>query len=143
LGAKNIKNAYKSVSLALKITSGILLLISFFYFIFASELFKIFTDNPEIIFHGTRYIRIIAVFEVFLAFEVVLGGAFSGAGDTKPPFLIIFPVTLLRIPASYLFSVLLDYGVAAIWMTIALTTFLKGVLLFCYFKRGQWTQKKV
>jgi len=143
LGAGKPGHAKKSVYLSLKITTGILLIISVFYIIFAESLFRFFTGDPAIIQHGVRYIRIVAVLDIFLAFEVVLGGAFSGAGDTRPPFLIVFPVTLLRIPLAYLFAVTFQLGVIAIWVTIAFTTFLKGILLLYVFNKGKWAKKKI
>ena len=143
LGAKNAENARKSVYLSLKVTSGIIFIISILYFFLAPSLYRIFTDDPVIIAHGVNYLRINAVFEIFLAFEVVLTGAFSGAGDTKPPFFIIFPITFSRIPLAYLFAVLFNCGVTIIWVIIALTTFFKGTILFYQFQKGLWARKKI
>jgi len=83
------------------------------------------------------------VFEVFLAFEVVFSGAFAGAGDTVPPFLVIFPITFLRVPLAFLFGIVFGMGVNAIWFVIALTTFFKGIILYFLFRRGSWAKKKV
>ncbi len=143
LGAGKIQNAKESVYLSLKAASGILLVVSVVFFLFAPALFRFFIDEPEIIGHGANYLRIIAIFEVFLAFEVILGGAFSGAGDTRPPFLIIFPITLARIPFAYLFALVFKFGIIAVWAIISLTTFLKGILLFLLFKKGNWAKKKL
>jgi Na+-driven multidrug efflux pump len=143
LGAGTPQKAKESVYLSLKITSIILFVISALFFFFAPQMFSFFTDDPRIISHGADYLRIIAFFEVFLAFEVVLGGAFSGAGDTRPPFMVIFPITLLRIPAAYLLAVTVGFRENAIWFIIGFTTFLKGVLLLYWFNREKWMKKKV
>ncbi len=143
LGAKNAEDARRSVYLSLKITSGIMLVIALLYFFLAPELYRVFTDDPAIIAHGVTYLRIVVLFDVFLAFEVVLLGAFTGAGDTKPPFLIVFPITFARIPLAYLFGITLKLGVAAIWGAIALTTALKGLLLFYQFRKGHWVDKEI
>ena len=84
-----------------------------------------------------------AIFQVSLAFEVILEGGFSGAGDTKPPLLIVIPITFLRIPFSYLFGIVLGFGVTAIWCVISVTTLMKGTFLFLWFKKGDWMKKKV
>ncbi len=143
LGAGKIEKARESVYLSLKVTSGIIFIISILYFLLAPQLYRIFTHDPAIIAHGVKYLRIVAISEVFLAFEVVLTGAFSGAGDTKPPFFIIFPITFSRIPLAYLFAVTFNYGVTIIWVIIALTTFFKGILLFYQFQKGLWSHKKI
>ena len=143
LGAGEPEKAKKSVYLSLKITAGILSMISVLYFIFAPELFRLFIKDPAIIRHGANYLRIVAAFDIFLAFEVVLGGAFSGAGDTRPLFWVIFPLTALRVPLAYVFAVLLHLGVTAIWVAIAVTTLLKGTLLLYLFSKGKWAKKKI
>jgi len=143
LGAGEIERAKKTASLSLKITSSVMVVISVVYYIFAPYMFRFFTPEPLIIHYGVQYIRIVILFEVFLAFEVVLDGVFSGAGDTRPPFLIVLPVTFLRIPLSYFFAVTLNIGTIAIWAVIGVTTFIKGILLFRIFKKGKWASKKI
>ncbi len=143
LGAGNPEKAKKTVYLSLKITSVILAIISVIYFFFAPGLLRVFIDDPVIIGYGVNYLRIIVFFEIFLAFEVVLGGAFSGAGDTRPLFWVIFPLTALRIPLAYLFAVLLQLKVTAIWAVIAFTMVLKGALLLYIFNKGNWAKKKI
>jgi Na+-driven multidrug efflux pump len=143
LGAGQPEKAKKTVYLSLKITSGILLIISVIYFIFAPDLFRVFINDPVIIRHGVIYLRIVIIFETFLAFEVVLGGAFSGAGDTRPLFWVVFPLTALRIPLAYLFAVILQLKVTAIWVVITFTMILKGTLLLYIFNKGKWARKKI
>jgi len=143
LGAGNTEKAKASAMLSLKIASGILLLTSVIFLFFAGALYRFFISDNEVIRHGIRYLRIVAIFEVFLASEVIIEGAFTGTGDTKPPFLIIFPITFLRIPLSYLFSIIMDYGITAVWVVISFTTFLKGTLLLYWFNRGHWMKKSV
>lgn len=143
LGAGDPGSAKKSVYLSLKITTGISILIAIVYVIYAPELFRFFTDDPGIVRHGAQYLRIIIISDIFLPLEVVLAGAFSGAGDTKPPFFISFPITTLRIPLSYLFAVTLGWGTVAIWIVIGATTLLKGTLQLYVFSRGNWAKKKI
>jgi putative MATE family efflux protein len=143
LGAGKLEEAKHSVYLSLKITSAIMVSISILYYIFAPQLFDFFTDNPGIIAHGVRYLRIVAVFEIFLAFELILSGAFSGAGDTKPPFYIVFPLTILRVPAAYILAVYTPWGITAVWFVIGITMMLKGLLLYFVFKKEKWMKKKV
>lgn len=143
LGAGKADSARKSVYLSLKITTGIIFVIVVVYYLFAPQLYRVFTDDPAIIAHGVDYLRIVVLSEFFLVFEVVLTGAFSGAGDTRPPFLIVFPITFSRVPLSYLFAVVFGYGAKAIWAMIGFTTFLKGLLLLNLFRKGRWAKKKI
>jgi putative MATE family efflux protein len=143
LGAGQPVKARASAILSLKIASGILLMTSLIFLIFPEALYRFFIADSAVIRHGTAYLRIVAFFEVFMAFEVVLEGAFTGAGDTRPPFIIIFTITFMRIPLSYIFGISLGFGVLAIWVVISVTTFLKGILMFLWFQKGHWMRKKV
>jgi len=143
LGAGQPQRARTSALLLLAAASVVLFATSVVFYIFPEALFRFFIADPEVIRHGVQYIRIIAIFEVFLAFEVVLEGAFTGAGDTKPPFVILFTGTLLRIPLSYLLAIRLGMGVSVVWIIIALTMMIKGVMMLVWFQRGKWMTKRI
>lgn len=143
LGAGKPERAQASVMLSLRLVSGILLITSVVFYVLPEYLYGIFISDSRVIELGADYLRIIAIFEIFLAFEIILEGAFSGAGDTKPPFLIISSITLLRIPLSYLLGIVLKYGINGVWVVISFTTFFKGVLLYYWFKKGKWMKKKI
>lgn len=143
LGAAKVTKARKSVYFSLKLGVAILFLISVLFFIFAPALFSFFTKDPLVIHHGVQYLRIVAITESFLALEVILTGAFSGAGYTIIPFFIVFPLTVIRVPLAYILAYIFKLGVIAIWVIISLTTFLKGICLFFLFKKKTWSQKKI
>ena len=143
LGAGQPERARQSVTLTIEIATGVLAVFAGAFLLFGPQLYGIFISDPEVIRQGVAYIRIVAVFEIFLAAEVILEGAFAGAGDTKPPFIVIFPLTLLRIPLAYLFAIHWDMGITAVWWVVSGTTFLKGTLLFLWFRRGNWMHKTV
>ncbi|MBN1153704.1 MATE family efflux transporter [candidate division KSB1 bacterium] len=143
IGAGNPDRAEKATHRSLIYASVFLLFSSILFILFGEELMSFFINDAEVIKIGSDYLFAIAIFEVFLGPEIMLEGAFTGAGDTKPPFLISIPLTLLRVPASYLFSITLDYGVNAIWWVIGTTTMLKGIMFFVWFERGKWKHKKI
>jgi len=143
LGAGKSSRAEKGAHLSLAYAGSFLLFISVCFILFGKSLLSFFINDPAVIDAGYQYLFAIAIFEIFLAPEVILEGAFTGAGDTKPPFLISIPLTLLRIPLAYYFSITLNYGVEAIWWSISFTTFLKGVTFFWWFQRGKWKEKRI
>lgn len=133
----------EGVHLSLIYACSFLLLISLCFILYGKSLLSLFINEQAVIEVGYQYLFAIAIFEVFLGPEVILEGAFTGVGDTKPPFLISIPLTLLRIPLAYYFSITLNYGVMAIWWVISLTTFLKGVTFLLWFQRGKWKGKQI
>jgi len=143
LGAGSPDRAERATNRSLIYASIFLIASSIMFILFGKEFLALFIDDQRVIDIGYRYLFIISLFEVFLGPEIILEGAFTGAGDTKPPFLISIPLTLLRIPASYFFSITLDYGVDAIWWVISSTTFLKGICFFVWFRRGKWKHTQI
>ncbi len=111
------------------------------FYAFAPQIFAVFTDDPAVISHGTDYLRVIAIFEVGLVGELVLEGAFSGAGNSMPPMIIGVPLTAARIPAAYLLAQSMDLGVRGVWWAIGTTTLLKGLATGAWFRLNSW--KKV
>lgn len=143
MGAGSPEKAKETVYLSLKITCGVVFGIAAVYFVFAPQLCGLFTSDPEIIRQGVLYLRMIVFFDVFLPLEVVLGGAFSGAGDTRPPFFVIFPITILRVPLAYLFAAVFKWPIATIWGVIIVTMVAKGILLLYIFNKGKWQRKQI
>jgi putative MATE family efflux protein len=143
LGACKPNRAEKGAHLALVYAGSFLLLISICLIFYSKSILSFFINDQAVIEAGYRYLFAIAIFEVFLAPEVILEGAFTGAGDTKPPFFISIPLTFIRIPLAYYFSIILNYGVVAIWWVIGFTMFLKGVTFFLWFQRGKWKERMI
>ncbi len=92
---------------------------------------------------GKSYIRILALSQILMGWELVLEGAFSGAGDTLPPMLVSIPGSIIRIPLAWWLAVSLGWGVEGIWWTITISTLVKGVALLIWFSRGHWKTKQV
>lgn len=143
LGARRPKTAEKSAWLCILYISLILGSLSIIFYVWGDHLIALFINDPAVIKEGAEYLKIIAIFEIFLGFEVVLEGAFSGAGNSLPPMLICVPLTWLRIPLALLCSGPLGWGSLGIWWSISLTTGLKGIILGLWFKLGRWKQKSI
>ncbi|MBN1561423.1 MATE family efflux transporter, partial [candidate division KSB1 bacterium] len=116
LGAGKPERAERAVWLSVLYISIFLFFVSLVFFFFGDSIVRFFIDDPEAIKEGASYLRIIAIFEIFLGFEIVLEGAFSGAGNSLPPMLISVPLTWLRIPLALLFAHGLGMGSLGIWL---------------------------
>ncbi len=143
LGAGKPERARVSVLVSLRVVSAVLLLVSFVFYFYGAQLYSVFISNNDVIRYGVHYLKFIAIFEVFLAFEVILEGVFSGSGDTKHPFLVIFLLTFLRIPLSYILGIYFKFGTDGVWFVISFTTFLKGISLYFWFGKNKWMHKQV
>lgn len=143
LGAGKADRAEKAVWLSILYISIFLVVVSLLFYFFGAWIIRFFINDAEVIAEGARYLKIIAIFEVFLGFEIVFEGAFSGAGNTVPPMVISVPLTWARIPLALLLANTLGWGSVGIWWAIAVTTGLKGVTMALWFRRGRWKEKTV
>ena len=140
-GSRDLNFAKKAAWLVNAYGAGTLFFVSVIFYLFPEPLVELFTSDPAVIKLGSQYLRIIALFEVFLALEVIMEGVFSGLGYTIPVVMISVPVTAMRIPAAWYLAVKLNMGTDGIWWAIAGTTFFKGLLMTMLFASGFWKNK--
>lgn len=141
IGAGRVKRAEIIAWKIFGISAVVILIYSVLLFVFSREIAMIFTQDTEVITAASIYNKISSLVQIFSAAEVILTGAFVGAGDTLPPALVAMPLNFLRIPLSGIFS--RYFGLTGIWIAICLTVFFKGILIALLFKRGKWKEKKI
>ena len=141
IGAGRIRKAEQAGGLVNGYGGLTLLFISLIYYFYPQELMAVFTTDSAVQTIGREYLRTIALFEIFLAFEVIVEGAFSGAGYTLPVMLVTIPITALRIPLAWFLAIHLHMGIGGVWWAIASTTLVKGSLNLLLFYKGVWKRK--
>lgn len=141
LGAKYPERAEKSARVALGIITAFTLLITFVLYFFAEHITGLFTSDEPTMTAAIFYLKIIALSQVFMGFEIVLEGVFSGAGDTFPPMLVSIAGTGLRIPMAILFIGALGLGYPGIYWALTVSTILKGSTILVWFRAGGWKRK--
>jgi putative MATE family efflux protein len=119
----------------------VLLPISAVVAVFAPWFIAPFSSDPEVLAYGTGYLRLNGAVMGLMGLEILYEGAFSGTGKTLPALLIAFPLTAARIPASHLLAVNAGLGATGIWLVIALSTTVKGLLMNGWFARGGWKDR--
>jgi putative MATE family efflux protein len=143
LGAGKPARAAGSAWIASGIVSAILFAFSVFFYIFSRQIGGVFSPEAGTMEASAAYLRILSFSQLFMGLEIVLGGAFSGAGDTVPPMALFVPINLARIPLAYLLSGFAGLGIEGVWWAISGTSILKGVLIALWFNRGRWQTKRV
>ncbi len=141
VGARRIDQARRAGVLVSAYGVMMLAVVSLVYFLLPDTLMGFFTFDPLVRKIGADYLKIIAIFEIFLALEVIMEGIFSGAGYTLPVMLVSVPITAARIPLAWWLAVKLGWGPNGIWWAIALTTGAKGILNTLLFATGVWKRK--
>ena len=143
LGAGKPARAASSAWISAGIVSAILFAFSVFFYVFSRQIGGVFSPEAGTIEASAAYLRILSISQLFMGLEIVLGGAFSGAGDTVPPMAMLVPINLARIPLAYLLSGFAGLGIKGVWWAISGTSILKGVLIVLWFYRGRWQSKRV
>jgi len=143
LGAKSIDRAEKSAWTAQGMITAFTLAISFVLFFLAEPITRLFTEDIPTLTAAVLYLKIIALSQVFVGFEIVLEGAFSGAGDTFPPMIVSIVGTALRIPLAIFLVGPMGLGYPGIYWALTISTFIKGIVIAIWFKLGRWKTKQV
>jgi len=103
---------------------------SYVAFVFyGSEIFSLFSTEPEMIATGALYLKIFAVSQVFMCIEITSTGGFYGLGKTKPPAFISIVFTGLKIPAALLVVALTTYTYDGVWWCVSISSVFKGIIV--------------
>ncbi|HON78578.1 MAG TPA: MATE family efflux transporter [Spirochaetota bacterium] len=107
-----------------------------------ARLLASFLSNDQIVIQEcVRYIYISMISEPFMAWAVILGGALNGAGDTRGVMvIIILSFWIVRIPAAFLFGVVLFFGAPAMWWAMNASIFTHAVFLSRRYFRRKWLE---
>lgn len=143
LGAKNPARARELTFKTVRLVSAYTLVTSALFLMFPRLIVHVFVDDPQILETGQHYVRILALSQIFMGWDIVFEGAFSGAGDTLPPMLVAIPGALSRIPIAWALAVAMNLGPDGVWWTITATSVLRGAAMFVWFSLGRWQKRQV
>ena len=83
-GMKDMKRAIESAWANIFYVTCVLVPVSLVFIIYPHPLIYIMSHDKYVMAEGVKYMRIIGLCEVFLGFEIVFQGVFTGLGNTLP-----------------------------------------------------------
>ena len=102
------------------------------------------SKNPIVVSECVRYLYISMLSEPFMAFWMILGGALSGAGDTKGIMFIVVSCTwLIRVPLCYLWIVIFGFDASAVWWTMNLSQFATAIFMTRRYWQKKWLETTI
>ncbi len=144
LGAKKPDRAEKSVWRTAKYNMYFMVTVSILYLLFADTLIKMFNTSPDVVYHGSLCLRIIAGGYLFYAYGMVVSQAFNGAGDTKTPTWInLFAFWFFQLPVAYITALYWDWGPVGVFLAIAVSECLLAIAAIILFRKGKWKEMEV
>lgn len=137
VGAGNYQRAKKGYRVSMGIATIWGLFCTLLLFFGGGMIFRIFIPDPAVSPMGVSYLTILSYCQLFVCWEYITTGAYSGFGHTLTPSIVSIVFTALRIPAALALSST-ALGLDGIWWSISLSAVCKGVLiviLFFFFLR--------
>ncbi|TLG77225.1 MATE family efflux transporter [Culicoidibacter larvae] len=131
-GAKHMGRINSGFNSALKLVTVFGIIISLLFILFPKPLFSIFIDEPDVIEMGVGYMQALGFSQLFMCIELLSVGAFNGMGKTYAPPIVSIIFSAARIPLAILLSGFI--GLEGIWISISVTSIVKGILLTAWFK---------
>ena len=109
-------------------------LFSIFVFGFLPEvLMSALTEDPAVFKLGVSLLFIVALFQVFDAFQVTMSGILRGLGETKFPSMMVFlGYWVIGIPFGVLLTFYGDMGAAGLWIGLATSLAIVAISLGIY-----------
>jgi len=144
LGAGKPQRAARSVWIITGLYTLILLVATLIYHQAPASIIGLFTQDPEARSIGAEALKIFSLGFVFLAFNIIIGRALQGAGDTLSPLIM---TAFCRLPV--LLSLLYylphhwDLGINGLWYSFVVANVLEGLLKVFWFQTGRWKKTKV
>lgn len=144
LGARKPERAEKSVWLAGHCNAVFLVVVAVFFVVFAENLIRIFTHDPQVIPFGVDALRYISYGYFFYAYGMVLTQSFNGAGDTYTPTLInLICFWAVQIPLAYYLSLKTPLGAGGVFIAVTVAESLLAVMAMVAFRLGRWKHRHV
>ncbi|GGW80133.1 MATE family efflux transporter [Salegentibacter mishustinae] len=144
LGAKDPQRAESSIWKIGKYNMIFLLLVSIVFFFFNERLIGYFSDTPEVIKVGGKWLEILSYSFFIYGWWMVTTQAFNGSGDTTTPTKINFVFFwLIQIPLAYFLAINQDWGYSGVFWAVFFSETSAAIFTLWLFTRGKWKTQKV
>lgn len=127
---ERVTSAYHTT---LKMTAFFGICCTLLFVFYGSEVFSLIVPEREAYEAGGVFLRIDGYSMLFMMLEITMQGLFYGTGRTVPPAIISITFNTLRVPIAIGLTAL-GVGVAGVWWAISLSSMLKGVVAFIWFR---------
>lgn len=139
-GRKDVAKRFSRITMLM--ATGIMTLLGALMFIFATDLMRMLSSDPDVIALGAKVLRIEAFAETFYAFSIAGYGSCVGGGDTLVPSVMNFgSMWVVRIGLALVLTP--KFGLVGYWIAMCIELNVRG-LLFCWRLSGEkWMKLKI
>ena len=141
LGEGNYEESKKLVYISDIITTFWMVIMGIFIYIFAPYIVKLFTNTLDVQVMVVEVLRLIALFQCFIAITQIFTSALQGAGDTKfPMYITLMGIWGIRLGVGYLLGVVMNMGLMGVWIAYVLDIMVRSILLIIRFIGEKWQE---
>ena len=142
IGAGKHERVTRGFRLTLLFNIAFAVVMGIVFILFGKYLILLFNQDPNVLYHGGEYLKIVGYFYWFVAAMFMVGGVMRGAGDTFVPMLIsLLALWVFRIPLAHWLSSML--GPDGIWWSIPLGWGFGAPASLIYYLTGRWKKMSV
>ncbi len=139
LGAGKPDRAHEFIKSCLTLATIIMAVTTVGLFIFAPQLLRIFTKDPDVIELGAQCLKIMAFIQIPQAICWIYTGGLRGAGDTKVVFYITAATTWgVRTIWSIVLIRYFHMGVLAVHWVMVAEIMVRLLLVYLRYRGGKW-----
>lgn len=138
LGAGEVRRAHDGAWTAARMAVWISGAWGLVFLVLPAPAVEVLSSSPAATGYALDYFHIVALSLAFTAAEIVLEGAFGGAGDTRPALFLAIPLTVARVPLAMVLARTAGWGVAGVFWAISLSSIVRGLAIMFWFARGRW-----
>jgi len=144
LGGGKKARAKSTANQAILLAIGIMIGLGIIIAAAARLIMGLYFDSPETIDYGVTMLRIFAIGFPFIGAFIMLEEIYIGVGLNTPAMIInIGNAWILQIPSIYILTRILDYDQNAVWWTMNVAMAISALILYWYYRRGQWLDVRV
>ncbi|MCG8476065.1 MAG: MATE family efflux transporter [Cytophagales bacterium] len=131
-GAGLFKRLKKGVWVTYAVASLVGVFSTLLFALFGHEIYGFFLPEPEAVELGSVYLKILAVSQLFMIWEITASGLFNGVSKSHIPSYIGIIFTALRIPMALVLGMYLGFGVEGVWWAVTISSILKGTIMLLW-----------
>lgn len=144
LGAGRKDEVTKRVWITVRISFLVCVGVTVISYLNSDTIYKIFTQNPQILELGKKILAIEIILECGRAMNIVLVRMLCSTGDIVVPIVVgIVCQWFVAALFSYILGVVFHMGLQGIWIAMALDECMRGMIFLFRFKSGAWMKKQV
>ncbi|HHY92918.1 MAG TPA: MATE family efflux transporter, partial [Firmicutes bacterium] len=144
LGARDEEGAFASGWLTARYCLRVMGSMGLLFLVLPGFLARLFTTDPDVAQLAATCLRIGALEQVPIAFEMVLSGSLRGAGDTRFPFLVsTFGNWVFRLPLVYLATAVWALPLWSVWAITVCDWVIRAGLLLTRYRGRHWVAVRV